>query len=428
MELVQKSVPSIANPQIVINERVANYLGHRLCNPYQIGKKLSLTPREAMHNSRNDVEMIRMVLEELQFPNPIPEVIEPAPVDSLAPPLPDYIAHIETNKIHKKGCSLLPAIGSTKAYNELTKPIGKGYIPCDCVKEEYRKARKIRNQSIIDRSEYCFIYSPDSKVFHRRDCKTALNSGKILGAVKYHSCLSTGRQPCKLCNPRYEDESYQYVLSGKKAPRPKSTVPGLSSNEQRAINRHRQATEERRAYEKSGALYQEGKDDLYTLTQPRFAFWAAAGYNTFHLRNCKKMAGLTNLKGFSLYTEAMHAGYRPCRCCRPTPKHDIHLSLPIYSKKRYGDGVEVLVNACRVNAYEYIQEGSQFTLETPVGIWRINTSASPYRLHHINTAMTPENRTNFHRQPRLFYSLKDTFAYIKRHDDTLLMHATAGSA
>lgn len=428
MEWVQKIVPSITNPQIVINERVANYLGHRLCNPYQLGKKLQLTSPGAMHNARNDVEMMRLVLEAIQFPSPIPDVINPAPVDKFALPTPEYIAHIETNRIHKKGCSQLPTTGSTKGYNELTKPVGKGYVPCDCVKEEYRKARRTRNQSIIDRTEYCFIYSPDSQVFHRRDCKIALNAKNIMGTVQFRNCLSTGRTPCKVCNPQYSDETYQYILSGQKGSHKKNFTYGLSAMEQRAINRHRQAQEEREAYKKSGALDQAGKDDLYTLTQPRFVFWAAAGNNTFHLRNCKKMSGLSNLKGFSLYGEAVSSGYRPCKCCRPSPKHNIHLSVPIYSKRRFGEGIEVLIEACKENSYEYTQEGCLFTIETPVGIWRINTAKTPYGLHHINRAMTPDNRTNFHKQPRIFYSLKDTFAYIKRHDDTILMHSMVGSA
>lgn len=428
MEWVQKIVPSITNPQIVINERVANYLGHKLCNPYQLGKKLNLTPPGAMHNARNDVDMMRMVLEAIQFPNPIPDHIELAAEDAFAPKIPDYIAHVDTNIIHKKGCPKLPADGRQRGYDKLSKPIGKGYIPCDCVKEEYRKARRIRNQNIIDRTEYCFIYSPDSRVFHRRDCKIALNAKHIMGTVQYHNCLATGRQPCKVCNPQYADESYQYVLSGKKGDSKRVPAPSVSEKEQRAIKRHRQAVEERQAYKERGALRQEGKDDLYTLTQPRFAFWAAAGYNTFHLRNCKKMAGLSNLRGFSLHSDAMAAGYRPCKCCKPTPKHDIHLSMPIYSRKRIGESVDMLVAACKANSYEYSQEGGQFTLETPVGIWKINTTNSPYRLHHINTAMTPDNRTNFHRQPRIFYSLQDTISYIKRHDDAIIMHSIVGSA
>ena len=46
---------------------------------------------------------------------------------------------------------------------------------------------------------------------------------------------------------------------------------------------------------------------------------------------------------------------------------------------------------------------------------------TPYRLDHINLTKTPDNRTVFHRQPRLFLSLRDAFYYIKRHDDGLAL-------
>ena len=148
-EWVQKIVPTITNRQIVINERVCNFLGEKLSSPYQLGKQLKLDKPGEKHNSRNDVEMMRLLLQSIHFPQPIPEIITPVPAPKKpAATLPEYIAHIETNRIHKKGCAHLPEVGSTKSYNELTKPVGKGYVPCDCVKEEYRAARRIRNQSI----------------------------------------------------------------------------------------------------------------------------------------------------------------------------------------------------------------------------------------------------------------------------------------
>ena len=428
-EWIQKMIPAITNRQIVINERVANFTGQKLCSPYRLGRKLKLMPPGQEHNSRNDVEMMRMVLEAIHFPQPIPEIIAPVPAPAKAQPTSaEYIAHIETNRIHKKGCTHLPTTGSTKCYNELTKPVGKGYVPCDCVKDDYRKARRVRNQNIIDRTEYSFIYSPDSNVFHRRDCKIALNAKQIMGTVQYHKCLSTGRQPCKVCNPQYQDETYKHVLSRKSSSKMSLRNNELSADEQRAIKRHRQAQEERVSYMKRGALNQDGKDDLYTLTQPRFAFWAATGYNTFHLRHCKKMSGLANLKGFSLYANAVAAGYRPCKCCKPTFKHDIYLSLPIYSKKRFGDGVQTLIDACEANSYKYRQDGNSFTFETPVGIWRLDILRTPYRIQHINTAMDPSNRIAFHNQPRLFHSLKDVFDYVKRHDDHILAVSMGGTA
>ena len=71
-EWIQKMVPTITNRQIVINERVANFTGQKLSSPYQLGRKLKLLPPGEKHNSRNDVEMMRMVLEAIHFPQPIP--------------------------------------------------------------------------------------------------------------------------------------------------------------------------------------------------------------------------------------------------------------------------------------------------------------------------------------------------------------------
>ena len=122
---VQKMVPTITNRQIVINERVANFLGDRLKSPYQFSRKLKLEAPGEKHNARSDVEMMRRVLEAIRFPQPIPEIITPVPAPAKhAPILTEYIAHIEPNKIHRKGCAQLPETGNTKGYNELTKTVG----------------------------------------------------------------------------------------------------------------------------------------------------------------------------------------------------------------------------------------------------------------------------------------------------------------
>lgn len=211
MERFQKIVPAIANKQLVLVGPVENRLGGRgMRNVYRIGKNLSLARPKPQHDSRNDIEMMRRVLAHLQFPRPIPEDVpenfyedtykqwerDQASVQGMA-----YHAHVATNIIHKKGCPKIPSIGRLKGYNELSKPVKKGYIPCDCIKAEFRAARQERNQSTIDRAEYSFLYTPDSDVFHRRDCKVMLNAKEIKGAVRYNTCVSAGRRPCKICKP-----------------------------------------------------------------------------------------------------------------------------------------------------------------------------------------------------------------------------------
>ena len=81
----------------------------------------------------------------------------------------------------------------------------------------------------------------------------------------------------------------------------------------------------------------------------------------------------------------------------------------------------MLKNLCNRFGYKYWEDAGMSYMETEVGIWKVNTNASPYRLDHINLAMDPENRTEFHRQPRLFLSLRDAFYYIKRHDEGLAL-------
>ena len=62
----------------------------------------------------------------------------------------------------------------------------------------------------------------------------------------------------------------------------------------------------------------------------------------------------------------------------------------------------------------------QLRMRTDAGIWRLSTQQSPYRLEHINLIKTPNNRTEFHRQPRTFLSFTDVVRYIKKHDGDLL--------
>lgn len=415
---VEKLVPTITNRQIVISERVANFLGRKQSNAYALGRNLDLEIPGEKHNSRNDAEMMRRVLESIKFPQPIPEIITPLPKKAEEYPF-DYFADYQNKIIHKKGCPHLPIHGSPSGYKDLKKIIGKGFLPCDCVKAEYRTAQRNRTQEIINNSEYAFIYSPNSSVFHRRECKIMLAAKTVWGTIHYDKCIQKNLRPCKCCNPRAEHETLKHIASNQKAHGAKQ-VPIYANHtpayEQRAINRHRQAQEQRRAFVQNTSLSAEKRDDLFTLSQPGFAFFAAKGYDSFHLRHCKKLSGLNNIRGFSMYYEANRAGYRPCKCCKPTAKHDILVSLPIYSTERVNESVGELKKLCLQSRIQYWEDSGLSYIKTAVGIWRVNTNHTPYRLEHINLLKNPNNHTEFHRQPRLFLSLADVVRYIKRHD------------
>lgn len=75
---------------------------------------------------------------------------------------------------------------------------------------------------------------------------------------------------------------------------------------------------------------------------------------------------------------------------------------------------------CRKHNIFFWEQNEFFYMETAVGIWRLTPGReTPYRLEHINLTVTPDNRTTFHKQPRLFLSLQDIFFYVKRHDEGL---------
>lgn len=422
-------VYGLGNKHIVLSNYISTYLDGRAegrGNAYRIGENFGIPAPGKQHYAKADVEMMRLVLQKIEFPQPIPPIGVFCEKASRAGALQmTYIAHLDTNTIHKRDCEHLPPSGQLKGYNDLKKPIGKGYRPCQCLKQEYLAARRERNQDIIDRTEYGYLYSPDSQVFHRRDCKVMLSAVNIQGSIYYHSCTSTGRRPCKICNPTFLDATFQYMHYKKNAPKkpkPHSSKPHveqLPQEERRAINRYNQAIMERRAVENNTYLSNAEKEDRYTLTTSSYAFFAAKGYRNFHLRNCKKLPSIPNLEGFSLFEDASKAGYTPCKCCRPSSKHDIRVSLPIYTKKRDNETADQLKALCEKHKFLYSEDNGLHRIETSVGIWRLNDTKSPYRLEHINLIKTPGNQTNFHKQPRLFLSLVDAFYYIKRHDEGL---------
>lgn len=97
-------------------------------------------------------------------------------------------------------------------------------------------------------------------------------------------------------------------------------------------------------------------------------------------------------------------------------------SIPITNIARDNESISVLKTLCNDQNYPYELNGQLFCFSTPVGKWQIDLSSAPYIVYHINLVHTPNNTTSFHRQPRLFLSLLDTFSYIQRHDQNLIWH------
>lgn len=418
-----------AVPHRVLLDHVSPILASRDIaqkNPYKIAASLGLTVPTPAHCSEHDVQTIQAVLQALDFPR---ENLRSRakrrtsrygsrqnPVHADMP----YQLDAATGLLHRKDCDDIPD-GAVLSGFASFKPCFNGKArPCPCLTEEYRRAKRERNQSIIDRSQYNFVYVKTSPVFHRRDCSRILSANSIMGSIFYDACAKTGRRPCKLCKP----SALELVKIPEKIYAPVKVPCGpfqknLPNPEQRAIQRLKQSQEERRNAPLDSMTDQE-RADLLTLTQPGYAFWAAAGYQTFHRRDCRKLKGLSNLKGFSRFRDAACAGYTPCKLCKPTKKQDMIYSIPITSQKRQDESIQDLVALCEENQFTYSREAGYFTIRTPLGRWRIHLKCNPIAVDHINLTTTPDNPLLYHRQPRLFLSLADTFAYIKRHDRKLL--------
>lgn len=401
-------------------------------------KAISSANSAFKHYSPNDVIVFRKLMAALKFPQD--ELLKAPPERKKQPRLKPqtnagsqyrFLYDIKTNTIHKNACAkLLDGQTATIGYPSLKTALRKGYAPCDCCKPEYKAAWRVKNIDSISRMTWNYIYSPESSVFHKRGCGVMYSAKRILGARSYAAVIKTGRRPCKLCRPTAEDEA---VLSSQKRarpPKPGATLSrplshSLSKEEKRAIERQRFAIAERKRLLSSlesrpkKTVSEQERNDIYTLTHPGYAFFAAEGCRSFHAFGCPKlMRGATMLRGFSTYSEAAAAGHAPCKKCKPSAKQDVKFSIPITSKLRGKESVRDIEELCCRKGLLYYFEKAVLCVETPVGKWRIDTSRIPIGLMHINLARTPGCK-KYHVQPRLFLSIKDAVKYIARHDSEL---------
>ena len=407
---------------VSIREHIRAFLYSHPCSRgsvYKLAESKGVITRSRLeHCSKNDVRVVRELLRKISYPQS--DLLKP-----VVKPQKEkenfflFIYDKDTNKIHSENCPLITGKNQI-GYDDMKTPIKKGYKPCGCCKKEYNAALKIRNIDILDRSQYTYIYSPESKVFHKHTCGFMHSAKNIMGTRKYESVVKTGRTPCKVCNPTPFDKSKvlppQYISNNVLEKEEKKPTP--SKEALKALKRQRVALEERTRRLKEENLTETERNDVFTLTQPRFAFWVGRGCQTFHLHGCSKLHKVSELKGFGTYNEAVQAGYTPCRKCKPTSKHNANLSIPITNKVREKENPKDLVKSCYEAGYDYSIDGEYFYIETSVGKWRINTNTAPIKLEHINLVITPWIK-DYHEQPRVFLSLTDVFDYIRRHDTAL---------
>ena len=416
------------HPSIILSEYIIGFLdgqGHVKGSAYKIARARNIEVPDIEHNSYNDVIAILNLLKGISFPQEAltEPPIKPQPkYNHPKSDLLDYQYDVTNKLLHKRGCALMPEGVDTLGYSTLVACIRKGYKPCSCLRSEYKQAKREKVIDEINRSQYIFMYAEGGKVFHRYDCHLLQNANHVLGTIKYETIASKGFRPCKICNPSPADminplvaqQNVRKMISPKK----KTQQSGLTRSEMTAMTRLKQSQKERFSGVLEQDLSKQERADLFTLTQPRFAFFAARGYKNFHLRECTRFIGKTDIRGFETFAKAKRAGYTPCRHCKPTDRLDIKVSIPIDNKVRKDETIEDLEALCNQYGYPCKTYSGYFELETPVGRWRIDTTARPVTVEHLNLAKHP-NSQRYHQQHRIFLSMLDAIKYIHKHDVNL---------
>lgn len=436
---------------IALNKYFQAYLTdgmQRKGSVYKLCANRGMEVRGTEHCALDDVYTICMFLEAVRFPqepleNRPPEKIYETNVEHEGRIYP-YVYEPMDNQFHRKECPTLTLGIPLEPFEYISHCLKRGFDPCPvCVRKEVLAWRREHNRDVIERSKFRFVYAQGGKVFHKRECALVLGAQQIAGATYFYTCLHAGMRCCKVCKPlplgrikRTNDGLQDKVLPceqktvpaaklelPKKKPKKIRLYPGisrtLSAAEARAMDRFAQAQKERLSQAEMDGLTQQQRKDHLTLTQPGLAFFAGTGYRTFHLRSCPALSGLTEIRGFATYEEAMSSGRRPCKTCRPTDKKDMEISVPITNLIRENESKQTLVRLCDQHGFAHRYRDQVFFMETPVGKWRIYVQERPVRMDHINLVKTPKNIAGYHRQPRLFLSLKDAFDYILRHDRAL---------
>ncbi len=382
-------------------------------NPYSLAQCRKINVPLMQHHAYNDVKTLLSLLRETGFdrdllssaPLPVPKEYMPKTIRAR------YSFNRVTEILHMSSCPNAGEKRDLSGIKDLRTAVKKKYTPCDCCKDEYEKEEKDYRQWKIEQSGCNFIYLKDSDVFHSKDCRFATCKDDICFSNSYKRLVNKGRRPCKICSPEpVYDESDGMQ---REDPLPKEQL--------NAVARFNRSTKLRNLL-LDAADNETQRKDAFTLTKTANVFFAGRGYSDFHLASCPKMNGLSEISGFSKFSDALKAGYTPCKHCRPTAKQDAVYSVPFYSKPVNNESVDEIETVCAECGFSFSKHEDYVRVETPVGIWKAFVRRKPVVLEHINLAMQPENRFDFHKQPMMLLSFIDTIQYIKKHDYKLMQN------
>ncbi len=402
---------------------------------YSLAEIRDVAAQTPEHCSIGDVYVLHGLLRAVGFQ---PEWLErPAAPVEVTPAKPQHFPYwvdTQTGLAHTQGCPDL--FGTTAGYGvgKLETAIRHEAKPCPvCCRLEWQKALKARNEDVVRRSDCGFFYLKGGKVFHTAECSILLRSAKPpFGITYYKSCIERGLRPCKICKPQAGElasKAERRRLQRQQNPAATKAVRlpleiaahkrQLTEAEKRAVKRHERATADR-AKVNLNSLPEAQRKDVLVLTSSSYAFFAATGYGNFHHIDCPKLKGLTGIRGFMLYGDAVKAGYQPCRHCRPTAKMDIPITIPNNSRVRPNEKIDSVIAKAESYGYRCSYEKPVLTLETPVGRWIVEVHYHPIFVEHQHTNESAATNSELHWQPRLFLSLEDVVDYVHRHDQHII--------
>ena len=376
-------------------------------DPYALARNRSLPIPGAAHCAINDVVVVQRLMRAMKIPTSALEAPANArPARKAAQTFPFWYDE-RTGLIHAAGSACVQKMEGLRGIGTVKTCLERGYRPCsECCVAAWKRALREYNAEVVRQRRCGYFYFEDSPVFHRGDCPDILYARRAYsGAVYFDTCINAGRRPCKRCKP----VSGRFAFATPKTEK-ESAAPWLDEKAKRALARHRQAVQERESARQT-EMTETQRRDMATLTATDCAFWAGRGYKTFHLRSCRKLSGLTNLRGFRTYQQALSAGYQPCRECRPTKKYDIELSMPIETRERKDETPETVLALCTQMELQHEYREPVLRIHTPFADWRLDLTAKPVIIEH-----RPQGSVDYHRQHRMFLSATDAVLYIHKHD------------
>ena len=266
-------VPDMTQHVVLLCDYIYGYLAGQeasVGSPYKICAARNIATPSPAHCSANDVATMQLLAQGIGFEQK--HLLEPPKRwgnDAMAQKGSSAYKLLydpQAKLLHQSDCKLLPDNRHFPAFLTFKLPIRRKYKPCSCCRDEFLDALWDRNQDSVARSEYNYVYSKQSKIFHTRKCSHVLLAYDIQGTVSYDTCLKSGRRPCKHCNPEpIEHKTIAFPVLPKKPQSPQER--SLSKDEQSAIGRFNRAKQEREAAFKKGSLSDAEKSNIMALSR-----------------------------------------------------------------------------------------------------------------------------------------------------------------